>query len=153
MLLYLMVCKAGMENHIIKMQQKQLPIGYYLKLADSCLTKGIDEIQSQYGLNRVEWQILNAISENPGISKTELFELMKPIAGHQPAEAVLTRFIIENRLAVENDLLTLTAEGKALHSSCFDMQKEFRKKAVAGIPDADYQATISTLKKLIANIS
>lgn len=142
-----------MENHIKAMQQKQLPIGYYLKSADSCLTKGIDEIQSQYGLNRVEWQILNSISENPGISKTELFELMNPIAGHQPAEAVLRKFISQNRLVVENDLLTLTAEGKALHRSCFDTQKEFRKKAVAGISDADYQTTISTLKKLIANIS
>jgi hypothetical protein len=41
------------------MQQKQLPIGYYLKLVDNCLTKAIDKVQPQFGLNRVELQVLN----------------------------------------------------------------------------------------------
>ena len=135
------------------MQQKQLPIGYYLKLADNCLTKRIDEIQSQYGLNRVEWQVLNSINEKPEISKSEILELMKPLADNQLLEDVFTKFINQNWIEIKNNIPTLTVKGIELHKSCFDTQKEFRKKSVTDISEADYQTTISTLKKLIDNIS
>lgn len=135
------------------MQQKQLPIGYYLKLADSCLTKRIDEIQSEYGLNRVEWQILNSIKEKSGISKSEILEFVNPLADKQLLEDILTKFINQKWIEIENNILTLTTKGTELHTSCFNTQKEFRKKAVTDISETDYQTTILTLKKLIANIS
>ena len=135
------------------MQQKHLPIGYYLKLADNCLTKGIDEIQSQYGLNRLEWQVLNSIYQKPGVSKNEILELMKPLADNDLVEAIISKFIDKNQLEIKNNTLTLTIEGKNLYKSCFDTQQAFRKKAVNDISEADYQITISTLQKMIANIS
>ncbi len=135
------------------MQQKQLPIGYYLKLADTCLTKGIDEIQSQHGLNRIEWQVLNSIYEKPEILKTEILEIMKPLADNQIVETIITKFIDKRQAEVKNNTLALTTEGKDLHKSCFNTQQKFRKKAVADISEADYQTTISTLQKIIANIS
>lgn len=134
------------------MQEKRLPIGYYLKLADNCLTKGIDEIQSQHGLNRIEWQVLNSIYEKPEISKSEILELMKPLANNHLVESIFTKFIDKSQVEIQNNMLTLTTEGKELHKSCFDTQQEFRKKAVTDISEADYQTTISTLQKMIANI-
>lgn len=135
------------------MQQKRLPIGYYLKLADNCLTKGIDEIQSQHGLNRIEWQVLNSIYEKPEVLKCEVLELMKPLANNQLVETIFTKFIDNKQIEAKNEMLTLTTKGKELHKSCFDTQQEFRKKAVTDISEADYQTTISTLQKMIANIS
>jgi DNA-binding MarR family transcriptional regulator len=135
------------------MQQKKLPIGYYLKLADNYLTKGIDEIQSEFGLNRIEWQVLNSIFEKPEILKGEILELMKPLADNQSVENIFTKFIDKNQVEMKNNMLTLATEGKDLHKSCFDRQQEFRKKALTDISEADYQITISTLQKLIANIS
>jgi DNA-binding MarR family transcriptional regulator len=135
------------------MQQKRLPIGYYLKLADNCLTKGIDEIQSQHGLNRIEWQVLNSIYEKPEVLKSEILELMKPLADNHLVETVLAKFIDKSQVEIKNNMLNLTTEGKELHKSCFDTQQEFRKKAVTDISEADYQITISTLQKMIANIS
>jgi DNA-binding MarR family transcriptional regulator len=135
------------------MQQKKLPIGYYLKLADNCLTKGIDEIQSQHGLNRIEWQVLNSIYEKPGISPDEMLELMKPLADNQLVRNIFSKFIDKEQLELKNNTLMLTTEGKNLHRSCFDTQQQFRKKAVTDISKADYQITISTLQKLITNIS
>lgn len=135
------------------MQQKRLPIGYYLKLADNCLTKGIDEIQSKHGLNRIEWQVLNSIYEKPQASKSEVLELMKPLADSQLVETVFTKFIDKKQVESKNDMLTLTIAGKELHKSCFDTQQEFRKKSVTDISEADYQTTITTLQKMIANIS
>jgi DNA-binding MarR family transcriptional regulator len=135
------------------MQQKRLPIGYYLKLADNCLTKGIDEIQSQHGLNRIEWQVINSIYQKQEVLKSEILELMKPLADNQLVESIFKKFIYKNQVEIKNNLVTLTTEGKELHKSCFDTQQEFRKKAVADISETDYQTTISTLQKMIANIS
>ncbi len=135
------------------MQQKQLPIGYYLKLADNLLTKGIDEIQSQYGLNRIEWQVLNSIYEKQEVLKSEILELMKPLADNQSVETILAKIIDKSQVEFKNNLLALTTKGKELHNSCFETQKDFRKKAINNISEADYQTTISTLQKMIANIS
>ena len=135
------------------MQQKQLPIGYYLKLADNFLTKGIDDIQSQHGLNRVEWQVLNSIYERPESPKTEIIELMKPLANNQLVENIFAKLIDKNQVEVKNNTLILTAEGKKIHKSCFETQQEFRKKAVTNISETDYQTTILTLQKMIENIS
>ena len=135
------------------MQQKKIPIGYYLKLADKCLTKGIDDIQSQHGLNRVEWQVLNSIYEKPEILKSEILALMKPLADNKLVESILTKFVDKSQVEIKNDMLTLTTKGKELHKSCLDTQQEFRKKAVTDISETDYQTTISTLQKMIANIS
>ncbi|MEO5996676.1 MAG: hypothetical protein ABIN89_08085 [Chitinophagaceae bacterium] len=134
------------------MQQKRLSIGYYLKLSDNYLTKGIDEIQSQHGLNRIEWQILNSIFEKSLILKQEIFEIMKPLADSQFVETVLAKFSSKNFIETLNDTLTLTTAGQKLHKACFDTQQEFRKKAVIGISEIDYQTTISTLQKMIDNI-
>lgn len=135
------------------MQQKRLPIGYYLKLADNRLTKGIDEIQSQHGLNRIEWQILNSIYEKPSILKQEIIEIMKPLADSQFVETVLSKFNSKNIIETNNDILILTTVGQELHKACFDTQQEFIKKAVMGISETDYQTTISTLQKMIDNIN
>jgi DNA-binding MarR family transcriptional regulator len=135
------------------MQQKRMPIGYYLKLADNYLTKGIDEIQGQFGLNRIEWQVLNSIYEKQGVLKSDILELMKPLADSCLVEAILTKLIEKNQVESHNDILLLTTAGRQLHNSCLDTQQEFRKKAVTDISEADYQTTISTLQKLIANLS
>lgn len=134
------------------MQQKTLPIGYYLKLADNCLTKGIDEIQSQHGLNRTEWQILNSIYEKPSINKQEIIEIMKPLADSQFAETILSKFRGKNLIEADDEILTLTTVGKELNKVCFNAQQEFRKKAMIGISETDFQTTISTLQKMIDNI-
>jgi len=110
------------------MQQKQLPIGYYLKLADNFLTKGIDDIQSQHGLNRVEWQVLNSIYERPESSKTEIIELMKPLANNQLVENIFAKLIDKNQVEVKNNTLTLTAEGKKYTNRALKLNKNLEKK-------------------------
>lgn len=134
------------------MQQKKLPIGYYLKLADNYLTKGIDEIQAQHSLNRIEWQILHSIFEESSMTKQKIFEMMKPHADSQVVEKVLSKFSSKNFIETTNDTFTLTTAGQDMHKACFDTQKKFREKAVSGISEIDYQTTISTLQKIINNI-
>ncbi len=110
------------------MQQKRLPIGYYLKLADNRLTKGIDEIQSQHGLNRIEWQILNSIYEKPSILKQEIIEIMKPLADSQFVETVLSKFNSKNIIETNNNILILTTVGQELHKLVSTHNKNLEKK-------------------------
>ncbi len=137
----------------MSMQKKQLPIGYYLKLADTCLTRGIDEIQSQYGLTRIEWQVINTIMEQQAILESELIELFKPIADFEAIRLILKTFVDKKYVEQYKNILKLTISGQDLYQSCLVAQQDFRKKAFAHISENEYQTTLSTLQKLIANIS
>ncbi|MCC7534418.1 MAG: hypothetical protein IT246_10795 [Bacteroidia bacterium] len=141
------------ENKNNTGQQQQLPIGYYLKLADKCLTNGIDEIQFKHGINRIEWQVLNSINERPEVSTNAIFEQMEPIADKPMIESILKKYLDNNQVVINNNILSLTFTGKELHKLCMNAQIEFRKKAMHGISEAEYKTTIATLQKLIANIS
>lgn len=135
------------------MQNKKLPIGYFLKLAHDSLTKAIDGIQSHYGFNRTEWQILNSIQETISIQKQELINLLKPFADNQKIETILNELTNKNLIQMNNSQLKLTMEGKELYQKCFEMQKEFRKKSMNGISETQYQTTITTLERIIQNIN
>lgn len=136
------------------MQSKNLPIGYWIKQADEMLTKGIDEIQKLFNLTRTDWQIINSIHKNIIVERLFLFDLMKPFADSEKVEAVLTRLQNEGLLKSEDDVtLTLTQQGQELYNACFEQQQVFRQKVMAGVSIADYDTTVSTLKKIIENIS
>ncbi len=135
------------------MEQKRLPIGYYLKLADRALTNGIDTIQSRYGMDRTGWQVLNSIFENPDILEDRLLELMQPFADKSFIESILSKFINEGQIDFKNNRLVLTVEGNKLHGACLESQREFRNKAMMDISEEEYKTTMLTLEKIIANLS
>ena len=53
-----------MELKTKNMNEKK-PIGFYLKKVDELLSNGIDAVQSEFGISRFEWQILNVLKTNP----------------------------------------------------------------------------------------
>ena len=127
------------------MQTKTAPIGYWIKKADNALTKGIDEIQSVFGLTRTGWQVLNSIKEKGSLNKTELVSRMQPFADENSLNYILTDFTIRELLEDGSGQLSLTEKGILLHQSCFEKQTEFRKKAMAGISEQQYQETVLIL--------
>lgn len=136
------------------MQTKNPPIGFWIKQADELLTKGINEIQASLKMTRTEWQILNSIHEKILIAKSELTNLMKPFADNNMIEDTLSRFHTESIIKNQNDnVLILTEKGEELHKFCFGQQQLFREKAMTGISQQDYLTTVSTLQKMVENIS
>jgi len=134
------------------MQPKELPIGYWIKKADELLTKGIDNIQLKFGIDRTSWQILNLIKENDTIRKAELAKLMQPFADENILANILFSLEQENLLNKQSQTLALTAKGVTLHKACFEEQKIFRQKSIQNISEGEYQTTILTLKKLVENL-
>lgn len=134
------------------MQQKNLPIGYYIKQVDELLTEGINKVMAAFNLTRVKWQVLNSIQENAGITKKELVKLMKPFATAVVIENILEGYRQQGHITAEDtDKILLTSKGLQLHAACLEQQLEFRKKIMTGISESDYQSTILTLQKIVRN--
>ncbi len=134
------------------MKNNKLPIGYWLKKADDLLTKGIDKIQSEFGLNRTEWQVLNSIAGDEKITLKKLSELLKPFAGEEKITEILSRLLASN-LIEGTASYSLTLPGKQLHADCLQKQNEFRKFAMNKISEEQYEVTINTLAQLVSNLS
>ena len=84
------------------MQGEKLPIGYWIKQVDNILTKGIDDIQTSFGMTRTDWQILNTLSQSETIDKIELTKIMSPFLGTDLIDDILTK-LKERHLMYEND--------------------------------------------------
>lgn len=133
------------------MQSKKLPIGYWIKQVDNILTKGIDDIQSSFGMTRTDWQILNSVSENETIEKIELTKIMSPFLDTNLIDDILKKLKDRHLIDENNQKLILTDKGEKQHSQCLEKQKLFRQKTMTGISQQDYQVTVLTLQKIIEN--
>lgn len=137
----------------LNMEERKLPIGFWVKKADSFLTENIDEIQSSYGLNRTSWQILNTLSEQGEITQEKLESVMSTFANQDKVKSVLEKFEKEGLAVIENEKIKCSEKGLKLHKVCFEKQKIFRDQAMTGISQEEYNTTISTLEKIVNNIN
>jgi len=135
------------------MEPKDLPVGYWIRTADELLTKGIDQIQSEFGLTRTAWQILNTIRERSEIQKAALTNLLQHFADSTSIEKVLTAFEQEGLTQNQGSGISLTAKGHRTHRDCLAQQSLFRQRCMQHISDQEYQTLVATLKKLVANLS
>ena len=130
-----------------------MPIGYWIKKIDNLLTNSIDSIQSEYGLTRIGWQVLNSINKKEEIHKSELLDLMRPLAEKLHIETILQSFSADNVIeTAEDKALSLTNKGKVLFANCFKRQNEFRMKVMNNISEEEYKIVVLTLQKMINNI-
>jgi len=131
---------------------KKMPIGYYLKKADNLLTENINRIHSAFGITRIHWQILHSIYNVSEIEKHTLFQTLKPFADTHSLEKSIAA-LKERDLISGSDQFSLTESGVNLYNECLQKQIAFRNQTVAGITEQEYFQVISTLEKLIENIS
>ena len=134
------------------MTSQPLPIGYYLKKTDHLLTKTIDQIQTSFGISRIQWQMLHSIYAQPHRSR---FTLLSPLVEFENEEALngLLDTLLKKGLVLEEAGLSLTESGVALQAACWQKQAVFRQQAMAGVSEAAYGQVIDTLKIIINNIS
>ncbi len=134
------------------MNKTNTTIGYLVKQLDRLLTEGINDIQSEFSLNRTSWQVLHSIHEHTGISKPELTELIKPFADEDELHIILQTFQA-SQLAEEKDgNVVLTEKGKDLHKACFEKQQVYRQKTIQNITQQEYMQAVAMLQKMISNL-
>jgi hypothetical protein len=135
------------------MKDKKLPIGYYVKQVDKLLTEKINAVQSQFGLTRTSWQILNSIHAQDTMKREELVNFMLQLTGKETVDEILLKFTWDGIVNIEKEnLFSLTDKGKNLFKDCSEKQNEFRRKSMKHVSEEDYQTTISTLEQIIKNL-
>lgn len=133
-----------------------LPIGYWLKKVDELLTARINEAQEANGLSRTEWQILNFLFENSVATNTQITAILHPFADADAVQAAVDRLIQRGLIVAKGDHsfeLELTEQGRQVHGSALETQKQVRQQAMKGISNEEYATTIRVLQQMVANLS
>jgi DNA-binding MarR family transcriptional regulator len=134
-------------------QERQRPIGFWLKRADELLTKRIDEAQRASGLIRLEWQALNVVRERVTASAEEVAAVLQSFADRQRVYETLAQLARRGTIAQSADARwSLTEAGTSLYEGALAVQQQIRQRAMTGISDTEYAAAVRVLKRLVDNL-
>lgn len=138
-------------------QPQKLPIGYWLKKADEALTRAINRALEARGLTRFHWQLLNRVAEAGVIMRGNLLEPLLVFVDESQADALIAEYIQKGWLAQRKDgsgevLLSLTEAGQTAHAELLQVLTGVRRRAMEGIPAAEYETVIRVLETMIRNL-
>jgi DNA-binding MarR family transcriptional regulator len=134
-------------------QERQRPIGFWLKRADELLTKRIDDAQRASGLTRLDWQALNVVRERGSPNAEEVAAVLQPFADRQRVYETLSQLASRRTIAQSADARwSLTGAGTSLYEGALAVQQQIRQRAMTGISDTEYAAAVSVLKRLVDNL-
>ena len=133
------------------MENRKLPIGYYLKKVDNLLTDGISKIHAEFGITRTDWQILNTIHDKKNTDRNTIYELLSEFATIEHINLLISS-LIKNELVFENETLKLTEKGNDIFQTCLQNQIEFRQKSMQSVTEQEYVQLIGILEKIIDNL-
>jgi DNA-binding PadR family transcriptional regulator len=129
------------------------PIGFWLKLLDRSLDDGLGAVLAGAGLTRRQWQVCNVL-HNRSVSVAEVDEAIRPFLDDQePSSApVLDQLVADGWADRDGVRYELTPAGVARFDRVFDQVGEFRRSAVDGITDDEYDVAIRVLERMAGNL-
>jgi hypothetical protein len=117
------------------------PLGFWLRVVDGQLRTTMREAFAGFGVTRREWRVLAALQAGPAPAS----ELPAP-------EPLLARLVDRGWATRDGDDYAATAEGTRIHDAVLSNVRKLRAQVTAGIPDADYATTLTTLERVAGNI-
>jgi len=135
------------------MEQKNLPIGYWIKQADVLLTNGINAIQNMQGIDRTGWQILHTLHTQANATMDQVTDLLKPFADPTTMKKTVEHLVTNGWVSSTDEKFYLTISGEAFHANCLQQQTAFRERSMQHISAEDYETTVNTLRQLVQNLS
>ena len=128
------------------------PIGAWVRKADDTFTRIIRKT-SQGDFNRVDWQLLNSLHERNKLSKNEIVDFLGSFESKSNIETVIRRFEKDALVNLSHELVEITAKGREVFKEAFKAQEKIKEKSLQGISETDYITTISTIKKMLHNLT
>jgi len=127
------------------MSNDNKPIGWWLKEVDRLLESSFEQVLATDGLNRRQWQALNAAAGPEPIAVALAPFLTRDPGGLSAAVDPLTErgWLVDERL---------TAAGQAGLDALRAKVQAQRERVTAGITGDEYTATIAVLRKLAENL-
>jgi DNA-binding MarR family transcriptional regulator len=128
------------------------PIGWWVKELDRLLTEALDTTLEQESLNRTGWQVLNTVATAGRVPREELAAALASFADEASVASVVAR-LAERGWVTDADPVEMTGLGRAAHTDLLAAVTRVRRAAVDGVEDEDYQTTVSTLARMVDNLS
>ncbi|MFD8981428.1 MarR family winged helix-turn-helix transcriptional regulator [Streptomyces sp. NPDC059564] len=132
------------------------PIGYYLKHLDALLDQEFDRALGESGLGRRHWQVLHVlVTDGPHDSAT-LTARLRPfwdqdaISLYEVTSDLTSRGWITHE--AEAGTYAATPAGERGHTEAERVVTATRSRVTAGVTDAEYAATVTTLARMCDNL-
>jgi DNA-binding MarR family transcriptional regulator len=127
------------------MSDDNKPIGWWLKKVDRLLEESFEQVLAADGLNRRQWQILNAVHQEAPIAAA-----LAPFLSGDPAELASFTAPLTARGWLDGDRLTPT--GAAALAELTEKVQAQRRRVTNGIVDAEYLQTVDVLRRMAVNL-
>lgn len=131
---------------------EKLPIGWYLKEADSLITQFTNSAFESFGLNRFHWQVLKNIAAHGKISKELYYHQVSRFLTMAELDEIMETLHTRNWICHTNDLYSFTDTGKQEYAAIEALQLKCREKIMEGITEEEYLNAINFLEKMIRNL-
>lgn len=121
------------------------PIGWWLKELDRLLEESFEQLLAADGLNRRQWQALNAAREEEPIAVA-----LAPFLSADPAELAAVTDPLTARGWLAGD--RLTPEGEAALTRLAEQVRAQRGRVTRGVTDSEYRQTVDVLRRMAGNL-
>ncbi|MEV6287962.1 MarR family transcriptional regulator [Kribbella sp. NPDC051770] len=123
------------------MSEDNKPIGWWLKELDRLIEAGFAEVLAADGLDRRQWQALNAAGGDQPVAAA-----LAPFEGSADAVRALEA---RGWMAGEE----LTDEGRAVRERLTGKVGAYRRQVADGIEPGEYAATVAVLRRMALNLT
>jgi hypothetical protein len=131
----------------------QRPIGYWLRLVDGLIDEQFARTLDEHGVTRMQWQLLNVLAR--GQASVEMLDAaVAPflVAGGETTLDHLTELIESAWVDATPTGYELTERGHGALDRLTTVVAEQRTVMSAGVTEADYVTTVSTLERMATNL-
>ena len=131
----------------------QRPIGYWLRLVDGLIDEQFARTLDEHGVTRMQWQLLNVLARGQA-SVQMLDAAVAPflVAGGETTLDHLTELIESAWVDATPTGYELTERGHGALDRLTNVVAEQRTVMSAGVTEADYVTTVSTLERMATNL-
>ena len=144
------------RNHI---PTDRRPLGYWLRAIEGPLRESMRNAFATFGVTRREWRTLTTLHNGPAtVADLEVALPPRPERRehsprvHRTLEQLLDGFVQRGWATLDRGSYALTAEGERIYDAVLTNVQKVRAQVTAGIPDADYATTMTTLEKIAGNV-
>ncbi len=131
----------------------QRPIGYWLRLVDSLIDEQFARTLDEHGVTRIQWQLLNVLARGPSTIH-DLDAALAPFLAREAETAIdhLTELIESAWVDATPSAYELTDRGRGALERLTGVVAAQRTEMAAGVSEADYLTTITTLERMAVNM-
>ncbi|MEU2712527.1 MarR family winged helix-turn-helix transcriptional regulator [Streptomyces sp. NPDC007205] len=128
------------------------PIGYWLNRTDKALTRAMNDTLTEFGLTRVDWQVLNVVRDSPGAGDSDVLSALAVNADVLTLKASVDAVLTGGwATRTAPDRLALTPDGRRRLTAVAERVEAFRERCVTGITPDEYRTAVQVLERMARN--